>query len=112
MHKDGKCADFFFMPPYAHLGLQGRDQGEGFIWVHYVKVTFFSVWLAPFTFRNSFGALENKIRNTKGRFRLQETLMQDLKRGVAQADSPGTQTFGMAAKTKLIVLNIGNTPTF
>ena len=99
------------------LGVLAQGRGDGFVWIRCSGITFFSVYLTPNEtmpdFRRRLDALEDAILSTDGRILVGGDFnARALEWGMPHTDSRGKRILEMAARTGLVVLNTGSTPTF
>ena len=99
------------------LGVLAQGRGDGFVWIRCSGITFFSVDLTPNEtmpdFRRRLEALEDAILSTDGRILVGGDFnARALEWGMPHTDSRGKRILEMAARTGLVILNTGSTPTF
>ena len=101
----------------VRLRVLAEGRGDGFVWIRCLGITFFSVYLTPNEsipdFQRRLDALEDAVSSTEGRILVGGDFnARALEWGMPQSDSRGKRILEMAARTGLVILNTGSTPTF
>lgn len=96
---------------------KGRGKGNCFAWVQFEDVTFMSCYLTPSDcigdFEKKLNDIEDAINNLSGPFIVAGDFnSRAVEWGMPSTNSRGKRILDMAARTGLIVANLGDTPTF
>lgn len=103
--------------PNGGVYVESHGAGRGFVWIKCKEVTYFSCYFTPneaiADFRSKLNALEDQIVNVAGQIVVAGDFnARALEWGMPQPDTRGRLILEMAARTGLLILNVGSTSTF
>lgn len=106
-----------WIPDTRKCKVKKHGRGRGFVWVKCGKITYFSCYLTPndpiHEYKQKVSEIEDAVRATNGNLIVAGDFnAKSLEWGMPTTDSRGRFLLEMAARSGLLVLNVGNVPTF